>query len=105
MSGRFRLRKGLELRGFVMGSFTERQLLGTSDDASGVAAKLELVSESGLGLMLSHASGDSDGSGFLPVRRSQRGVRNEGGSSAPQRDRARIHQLGTPEAIAALLWP
>lgn len=67
VSGQFRLRKGLELRGFVMGSFTERQLLGTRDDASGVAAKLELVSESGLGLMVSHASGDSDGSGFLPV--------------------------------------
>ncbi len=66
MGGHYWLGGGLLLRGFVMGSFTEAELLGTRDDAEGFAAKLELLSSTGLGLMATHASGDSDGSGFLP---------------------------------------
>ena len=63
----FPLKGGLLLRGFLLGSWTDRNLLGASDDADGVAAKLELVSGSGLALMATYASGDSDGTGFLPT--------------------------------------
>lgn len=66
LSGHVELADGLLLRGFVAGSHTEKELLGTSDDGEGIAAQLELTSESGLGLMVTHASGESDGSGFLP---------------------------------------
>lgn len=66
VGGHYWLAGGLLLRGFVMGSYTEEELLGTRDDAEGVAAKLELLSSTGLGLMATHATGDSDGSGFLP---------------------------------------
>ena len=62
-----RLRDDLILRGFVMGSHTDRSLLGTRNDADGIAAKIELISDSGFALMVTTASGDSDGSGFLPI--------------------------------------
>jgi hypothetical protein len=58
---------GLLLKGFLLGSHTDRQLLGTSDDSHGFAGKLELSWKNGVGLMATHASGDSDGSGFLPT--------------------------------------
>jgi hypothetical protein len=63
----FRLTDDLLLRGFLVGSHTQRQLLSTSDHADGYAAKIELSSESGFGLMATYASGDSDGNGFLPT--------------------------------------
>lgn len=58
---------GMTLSGFVMGSSTDRGLLG-SRDASGVAALVELTGAIGpgdFGLLLSHASGEGDGTGFL----------------------------------------
>ena len=67
IGGSLRLTDDLLLRGFLLGSHTEKDLLGTSDDADGLAAKLELISSSGLGLLATYATGDSDGSGFLPV--------------------------------------
>lgn len=67
IGGRFQVMEGLVLKGFVLGSHTDRKLLGLADDADGVAAKLELGWNSGFALMATHASGDSDGSGYLPV--------------------------------------
>jgi hypothetical protein len=67
IGGTFRLTDSLVLRSFVVGSHTDRQLLGTSGDADGVAAKIEVTSDAGFGLMATHATGDSDGSGFLPI--------------------------------------
>ena len=56
------------LRGFVAGSNTERQLIaGASSDGIGVAAKLELISQLGLDLLATYASGDPDQTGFLPT--------------------------------------
>ena len=58
------------LTGLVMGSYTDSALLGTGDDATGVAVKLEATGPLGpgkLGIMATYASGDDDGSGFLPV--------------------------------------
>lgn len=62
-------RGGLRLAGFVLGSHTDRTLTGTARDASGLALKLsaEVALGPGVaGLMLTHASGAGDGSGFLP---------------------------------------
>lgn len=70
IGGQFELRDGLALNGFVIGSSTEQNLLGTSDDADGVALLLELTGILGpgnFGVLASYASGDSDGTGFLPV--------------------------------------
>jgi len=70
IGGQFELRDGLALNSFVIGSSTEEHLLGTSDDASGVALLLELTGTLGpgnFGVLTSYASGDSDGTGFLPV--------------------------------------
>ena len=68
IGGRLKLPKDLALRAMVLGSYTERELLGTSgSDAQGMAAKLELGSECGASLMASYASGHDDGSGFLPM--------------------------------------
>lgn len=67
---RFKFGKGLFLNGFVLGSSTDNALLGTTKDADGVALKLELTGSLGrgnFGVLLTHASGESDGSGFLPV--------------------------------------
>jgi hypothetical protein len=66
IGGSYWLRDGLLLRGFVVGSHTEKELLGTRDDADGIAAKIELTGDGGLGVMATYASGESDGSGFLP---------------------------------------
>jgi hypothetical protein len=67
IGGSFRVTDGVLLRSFLVGSHTDRQLLGTNDDARGIAGKLELSWDNGLGLMATYASGDSDGSGFLPI--------------------------------------
>ncbi len=66
IGGSHRFANGMLLRGFVVGSHTEKELLGTPDHGEGVAAKIELTGASGLGVMATYASGESDGSGFLP---------------------------------------
>lgn len=58
---------GAKINGFVLGASTQRGLLGNGD-ASGVAALLELTGAAGAGnygLLVSHASGERDGTGFL----------------------------------------
>jgi hypothetical protein len=68
LGGRLGLTDGLVLGGFVLGSHTERELIaGASGDANGLAAKLELSSDLGFGLLATYASGDDDRSGFLPT--------------------------------------
>ncbi len=67
-SGEWQLDEGMLLRGFILGSKTEKQLVGASSDGEGVAVKLELaIPDVGLDIMATYASGDDDGSGFLPV--------------------------------------
>ena len=52
ISGSLALPGGLRLGGFVLGSHTDKQLiLGASDAANGVAAKVELTSERGFGVL------------------------------------------------------
>ena len=67
----FELGRGLQLNGFVAGSSTDKKLLAPgAGDGSGVAAKLELTGGAGsgkFGLLATHATGKSNGSGFLPV--------------------------------------
>jgi hypothetical protein len=56
------------LSGFVLGSQSDHGLFAGGRDADGVAALLELSAAAGsgeFGLLLSHASGRADGSGFL----------------------------------------
>ncbi len=68
IGGRLKLAKRWVLRAMVLGSYSERELIGTAGgDAQGVAAKLELSSDCGASLMASYASGHNDGSGFLPM--------------------------------------
>ena len=58
----------MALSGFVIGSWSDEDLLGTTDDAEGVAVMAELTGSAGpgdFGVLVSHASGDSDGTGFL----------------------------------------
>ncbi|MBW2713976.1 MAG: hypothetical protein JRC77_09525, partial [Deltaproteobacteria bacterium] len=43
VSGEWQLDKGMLLRGFILGSNTEKQLVGASSDGKGVAVKLELA--------------------------------------------------------------
>ncbi len=59
----------LTLSGLVVGSWSDSDLLGTTDDASGVALLGELTGPAGpgnFGILVSYASGESDGTGFLP---------------------------------------
>jgi hypothetical protein len=61
---------GLRLAGYVLGSHTDNVLLGTPGDGSGYALKLQIEAPAGpgaLGLMATHASGEADGSGFMPI--------------------------------------
>lgn len=58
---------GMQVNGFVLGSSTDTTLLGTGD-ADGFAALLELTGSVGpgdFGVLVSHASGEDDGTGFL----------------------------------------
>ncbi len=69
IGGHLEVQDGMALNGFVISSSTDKELLGTSDDADGVALLLELTGPLGpgnFGVMASYASGDSDGTGFLP---------------------------------------
>ncbi len=69
VSGSFKLDSDTALSGFVMGSSTDGNLLGSgSNDANGFAARLEYASKLGrghFGLLGTYASGDKDGTGFL----------------------------------------
>jgi hypothetical protein len=59
---------GLTFSGSVFGSWTDRKLLGTRDDASGITALAELggpVGPGEFGVLVSYASGDGDGTGYL----------------------------------------
>ncbi len=63
-------REDLTLRAALIGSFTDREILGTPDDASGWLLRLEAEKTFGpaaLSLLFTHASGDKDGEGFLPL--------------------------------------
>jgi len=69
IGGHLEMQDGMALNGFVLGSITDKALLGTSDDADGIGLLLELTGPLGPGkfaLIASYASGDSDGTGFLP---------------------------------------
>jgi hypothetical protein len=60
--------KDLVFNGSLIGSWSDSSLLGTTDDASGVAMLAELTGEAGpgnFGVLVSYASGESDGTGFL----------------------------------------
>ncbi|AXS84109.1 hypothetical protein D0851_14370 [Marinobacter sp. Arc7-DN-1] len=59
-----------QLDAFVLASSTDKELLGTTEDGSGVALKTALSGPLGigrLGVMVTYASGEGDGSGFLPT--------------------------------------
>lgn len=59
---------GLDISGFLLGSTTDRALLGSNSDADGVAVLVELKGTLGIGefgILASHASGEGDGTGFL----------------------------------------
>lgn len=63
------LGKDLAVNGFAIGSWSDGDLLGTTDSANGVAVLAELAGPAGpgeFGLLFSYASGNSDGTGFLP---------------------------------------
>ena len=58
----------MKLNGFVMGSSTDKELLGGTDDADGVAALAELTGSLGpgeFGVLASYTTGEDDGTGFL----------------------------------------
>ncbi len=60
----------VSVHAFALGARTDRALLGTTDDAKGVAAKLEFTGKIGqgdFGLLFTRATGEADGSGFLPI--------------------------------------
>jgi Sec-independent protein translocase protein TatA len=62
------LGNGMTFNGLVMGSWTDKSMLGTTDDGEGVAILAELTGSVGsgnFGLMVTHASGESDSGGFL----------------------------------------
>ncbi|VAV99873.1 hypothetical protein MNBD_ALPHA02-2051 [hydrothermal vent metagenome] len=66
-AGSFNLGHELTVRGFIVGSFTDKELLGAGTNGKGFAAKIEVKSEKGFSLMATHASGSPDRRGFLPV--------------------------------------
>lgn len=71
VGGQFGLGDNLLLKGFLIASHTDRELLKVgAGDGSGAAVKLELGGKLGrgdFGLMATHATGDKDGGGFMPV--------------------------------------
>ncbi len=61
--------RSIKINGFFMGSYTEKELIGTNDDASGIAMLLELKRKIGrgdFGFLFSYATGNDEGEGFLP---------------------------------------
>jgi hypothetical protein len=64
----FPLEKGWKINGFIAGSHTDKELIGTNKDANGIALLVELtgkIKHSKFGFLVSHATGDKDGRGFL----------------------------------------
>ncbi len=60
---------GWKINGFLAASYTDKKLIGTNEDANGIALLAELTRKLNHGkfsLLLSHATGDKDGEGFLP---------------------------------------
>lgn len=61
---------GLKAKAILLGSHTDRHLLAASRDGEGLAAKFEFTGTIGrdrFGLMGTYASGEHDGTGFIPV--------------------------------------
>jgi hypothetical protein len=68
LGGHMPLGDMMTINGFVMGSSTDRSLLGSSVDADGVAVLAELTGSLGpgeYGVMASYTTGENDGTGFL----------------------------------------
>jgi hypothetical protein len=62
------LSNDMAFNGFIAGSWTDKSMLGTTDDGSGFAVLGELTGSAGsgnFGIMVTHASGESDSGGFL----------------------------------------
>ncbi len=65
----FPFKNSWNINGFLVGSYTDRKLLGTKNNAHGIAIFAELVGNLGkgrFGFLISHATGDKHGEGFLP---------------------------------------
>jgi len=61
--------RDIKIDGFLMGSYTEKELIGTDDDANGIAMLLELkrrIGKGDFGFLFSYATGNDEGEGFLP---------------------------------------
>jgi hypothetical protein len=71
VGAQFELGRGWQLNGFVLGSTTDKVLLAPgAGNGSGAAVKLELTGGAGpgkFGLLVTYATGKSNGTGFLPV--------------------------------------
>jgi hypothetical protein len=68
LGGHIPIGHNMKINGFVMGSSTDRSLLGSSIDADGVAVLAELTGSLGpgeYGVMASYTTGEHDGTGFL----------------------------------------
>ncbi len=64
------LSEGYRLKATVLGSYADGSLLAAKDDAFGAAARLEFTGGLGggdFGLLATYASGEKDGTGFLPL--------------------------------------
>lgn len=72
LGARVSISPDLAVHTFVLGSRTDGAIIAAGNgDAKGVAAKLELTGNLGpgkFGLLATHATGDDDGSGFIPVQ-------------------------------------
>ncbi len=72
IGGKIEVENGLALNGFIVASRTDKGLLAPgAGNANGTAVKLELVGGAGpgkFGLLATHATGKSDGTGFLPTQ-------------------------------------
>lgn len=72
LGGQVEVGRGLMVNAFILASRTDKDLLATGvGNGSGTAVKLELAGGAGpgkFGLLATHASGKSDGTGFLPTQ-------------------------------------
>jgi hypothetical protein len=72
VGARVSLARDLALSAFLIGSQTDSAIIAAGNgDASGIAAKVELTGKAGrgkFGLLATHASGEDNGSGFIPVQ-------------------------------------
>lgn len=70
ISGHFGLGNDMALNAFLIGSHTEKGLISAMDSGNGAAIKIELAGKAGpgnFGLMVTHATGNSRGDGFIPT--------------------------------------